>query len=108
MRKVKKVAAILGGVASVGAVALGSVGLGSLGFSSDPANAAPPGYTTIVVSETCQGNSPTCKTPKNDNNGTVEVTIETNGPKGALKNGNEPDTRVTKETTECGPGKGKC
>jgi hypothetical protein len=108
VRKVKKVAAILGGVASVGAVAIGSVGLASVGFSSDPAHAAPPGYTSSVVSQTCQGNSPNCKTPKHDNNGTVEVTTAITGPKGALKNGNTPDDRVEITVVECGPGKGKC
>jgi hypothetical protein len=110
VKKAKKVAAILGGVASVGAVAIGGVGLASVGFPSGPAHAVPPGFTSSVVTQTCQGNSPTCKTPKEgaDNNGTVESTVATTGPKGALKNDNEPDSRVTKETIVCGPGKGKC
>jgi hypothetical protein len=109
VNKVKKVAAIVGGVASVGAVAIGSVGLATVGFPSGPAHAVPPGFTSSVVSETCQGNSPNCNPVKNtDNNGTVESTVETTGPKGALKNDNEPDSKVTKETIVCGPGKGKC
>ena len=109
MRKMKKIAAILGGAACVGAVAIGSVGLASVGFPSDPAHASPPGFSTESATNTCQGNSPNCKPPKNTNNfGTVEVTIETIGPKGALKNGNTPDNKVTVTSTECGPGKGKC
>jgi hypothetical protein len=105
MRKVKKVAAILGGVASVGAVAIGSVGLASVGFSSDPAHASPPGFSTESTTATCQGNSPNCNPVKNTNNsGTVEVTVETTGPKGALKNSNTPDNKVTENTTKSGPG----
>src|SRR5437867_613903 len=93
VKKVKKVAAILGGVASVGAVAIGSVGLASVGFPSGPANAGPPGFSTSSTSFVCQGNSnrTPCKSPNNpDNNGLVEVSVTTSGPKGALKNSNTP------------------
>jgi hypothetical protein len=109
MRNIKKLAAILGGMASVGAVAIGSVGLASVGFSSDPAHASPPGFSTTEAVATCQGNGPVCRPPKHPNNGTVEVTVEITGPKGALKNGNTPDDVVDiNPGGQCGPGNGKC
>jgi hypothetical protein len=108
VKKVKKVAAILGGMASVGAVAIGSVGLASVGFPSGPANAGPPGFSTSSTSFVCQGNGPTCKEPNNtNNNGTVEVSVTTSGPKGALKNSNTPPP-VGSTAEQCGPGKKKC
>jgi hypothetical protein len=109
VRKTKKVAAILGGVASVGAVAIGSVGLASVGLPSGPASAGPPGFSTSSTSFVCQGNNPNnCKTPNNtDNNGTVEVSVTTSGPKGALKNSNTPPP-VGTTAEQCGPGKKKC
>jgi hypothetical protein len=109
VKKVKKVAAILGGVASVGAVAIGSVGLASVGLPSGPAHAGPPGFSTSSTSFVCQGNNPNeCKTPNNpDNNGQVVVSVTTSGPKGALKNSNTPPP-VGSTAEQCGPGKKKC
>jgi hypothetical protein len=105
MRKVKKVAAILGGLASVGAVAIGSVGLASVGFPSGPAHAGPPGWSTSQTSTVCQGNSPTCKTPKNlNNNGTVENTTVTSGPKGQLQQDPPKTHNVQTSSNSSGPG----
>jgi hypothetical protein len=104
--KVKKVAAIVGGVASVGAVAIGSVGLASVGFPSGPAHAGPPGWSTTSTSTVCQGNNPNdCKTPKNtDNQGIVEESTVTSGPTGQLKQ-DPPKTHNVHETSgSSGPG----
>jgi hypothetical protein len=107
MLKVKKVAAIVGGVASVGAVAIGSVGLASIALPSG-AHAGPPGWSTTSATEVCQGNSPTCKTTKagSDNNGTVENTTVTSGPPGQLQNTKTHNVQTS--SNSCGPGKGKC
>jgi hypothetical protein len=109
VKKVKKVAAILGGVASVGAVAIGSVGLAGVGFPSGPAHAGPPGFSTSSTVFVCQGNhdEPDCKPANPNSNGTVEVSVTTSGPKGALKNSNTPPP-VGSTAEQCGPGKKKC
>jgi hypothetical protein len=104
VKKLKKVAAILGGVASVGAVAIGSVGLASVGLPSGPAHAGPPGWSTSSTTQNCQGNNPnTCNTPKNtNNNGIVEETTVTSGPTGQVKQGKTHNVQTSSNSS--GPG----
>lgn len=67
------------------------------------------GFDTQTVTVSTQGNSgkPVNTNASDSQQGISTTETTATGPKGALKNGNTPDSNVTTVTTTSGPGKSK-